>query len=65
MDDYYFAEYDHKLPIQKITHAVIDGDISLYGVKINRVSVLLTLLHALRYCKPYGHRAFFTTTMSK
>ena len=48
MDDYYFAEYDHKLPIHKITHAVIDGDISLYGVKVNRVSILLTL-HVV-YC---------------
>ena len=37
IDDYYFAEYDHKLPVQKFTHVTIDGDISLYGVKVNRV----------------------------
>ena len=46
MDDFYFAEYDHKLPINKFTHAVIDGEISLYGVKVNRVSTLT--------CNAYG-----------
>ena len=51
MDDFYFAEYDHKLPISKFTHAVIDGDISLYGVKVNRVSTL--------YCHAYGKIPMF------
>ena len=31
-------EYDHKLPLEKLTHALVDGDLHLYSLYVVRVS---------------------------
>ena len=43
MDDEPFTDYEHKLPLQKMTSVTVDGDLSLYNVKVDRVSSLLVV----------------------
>ena len=44
MDGYELADYEHILPIEKLSHVLIDGDVSLYSLRFQRVSHKYCLL---------------------
>lgn len=37
LNDFHLHDFDHALPIGKLTHAVIDGDVTLYSARVGRV----------------------------